>query len=66
MALFRPKEEILPRSVDHYGEFPANLDPSDLRYPGLILNTVKAGYCMFLSSPRNSIAAHKDLFESIN
>ncbi|OOQ84172.1 hypothetical protein PEBR_31628 [Penicillium brasilianum] len=65
MALFRPKEEILPDNVDHYGEIPAYLVPNDLRYPGLILNTVKAGYCMFLSSPRNSIAAHKDLFETL-
>jgi thioester reductase-like protein len=48
------------------GEPLAYTGPNDLRYPALVLGAVKAGYCMFLPSPRNSIAAHKHLLEAIN
>lgn len=49
-----------------YGEPLAYIGPNDLRYPALVLGAVKAGYCMFLPSPRNSIAAHKHLLKAIN
>jgi thioester reductase-like protein len=48
------------------GEPLAYIGPNDLRYPALVLGAVKAGYCMFLPSPRNSITAHKHLLETIN
>ncbi|KAF3391263.1 Iterative polyketide synthase CazM [Penicillium rolfsii] len=48
------------------GEPLAYIGPNDLRYPALVLGAVKAGYCMFLPSPRNSITAHKHLLEAIN
>ncbi|RAH54357.1 NRPS-like enzyme [Aspergillus piperis CBS 112811] len=44
------------------GETLAYLGPNDLRYPALVLGAVKAGYCMFLTSPRNSAVAHQSLF----
>ncbi|KAJ5727271.1 NRPS-like enzyme [Penicillium malachiteum] len=47
------------------GEVLCYVGPNDLRYPALVLGAVKAGYCMFLTSPRNSIAAHKSLLERL-
>ncbi|RAQ49456.1 NRPS-like enzyme [Aspergillus flavus] len=44
------------------GEILAYVGPNDLRYPALVLGAVKAGYRMFLTSPRNSVAAHSSLF----
>ncbi|KAJ6103833.1 NRPS-like enzyme [Penicillium sp. IBT 16267x] len=44
----------------------AYLGPNDLRYPALILGAVKAGFCMFLPSPRNSLAAHQALLKKLN
>ncbi|KAJ5929819.1 acetyl-CoA synthetase-like protein [Penicillium verhagenii] len=48
-----------------HGEMLAYLGPNDLRYPALVLGAVKAGYCMFLTSPRNSIAAHQSLLDKL-
>ncbi|KAL4894674.1 acetyl-CoA synthetase-like protein [Aspergillus ambiguus] len=48
------------------GEILAYIGPSDLRYPALVLGAVKAGYCIFVPSPRNSAAAHQKLFEKLN
>jgi thioester reductase-like protein/acyl-coenzyme A synthetase/AMP-(fatty) acid ligase/aryl carrier-like protein len=39
--------------------------PNDLRYIVLVLAAVKAGYVLFLNSPRNSVAAHVKLFERL-
>ncbi|GLB20862.1 putative NRPS-like protein biosynthetic cluster [Aspergillus tubingensis] len=47
------------------GEILAYLGPNDLRYPALVLGAVKAGYCMFLTSPRNSAVAHQSLFTKL-
>ncbi|OJJ48921.1 hypothetical protein ASPZODRAFT_1354781 [Penicilliopsis zonata CBS 506.65] len=44
----------------------AYIGPNDLRYNTLVLGAVKAGYKMFLSSPRNSIAAHSHLFKLLD
>ncbi|KAL4874683.1 acetyl-CoA synthetase-like protein [Aspergillus karnatakaensis] len=38
---------------------------NDLRYPGLIVAAVKAGYTVFCTSPRNSPAAHASLFQVV-
>ncbi|KAL3465624.1 hypothetical protein BJX64DRAFT_50149 [Aspergillus heterothallicus] len=46
-------------------EILAYVGPNDLRYPALVLGAVKAGYVMFLTSPRNSVAAHKSLLEKL-
>ncbi|PYI07034.1 acetyl-CoA synthetase-like protein [Aspergillus sclerotiicarbonarius CBS 121057] len=48
------------------GEILAYVGPNDLRYPALVLGAVKAGYRMFLTSPRNSVAAHNSLFKRLN
>lgn len=48
------------------GQVLAYLGPNDIRYPALVLGAVKAGYCMFLTSPRNSTAAHKSLLNELN
>ncbi|KAL2785317.1 acetyl-CoA synthetase-like protein, partial [Aspergillus keveii] len=47
------------------GEILAYLGPNDLRYPALVLGAIKAGYCMFLTSPRNSVGAHTSLLERL-
>ncbi|KAJ5698745.1 hypothetical protein N7462_000750 [Penicillium macrosclerotiorum] len=47
------------------GEPLAYIGPNDLRYPALVLGAVKAGYCMFYPSPRNSLAAQKSLLQNL-
>ncbi|KAK8122959.1 NRPS-like enzyme [Apiospora sp. TS-2023a] len=47
-------------------EFLAYVGPNDVRIPALGFATVKAGYSLFLTSPRNSAEAHRSLFESLN
>ncbi|CAD6582894.1 MAG: hypothetical protein ASARMPRED_001098 [Alectoria sarmentosa] len=44
----------------------AYIGPNDIRYPALILGAVKAGYKLFLPSPRNSVAAQFNLFDRLN
>ncbi|KAJ5726313.1 NRPS-like enzyme [Penicillium malachiteum] len=39
---------------------------NDLRYPALVLGAVKAGYCAFLPSPRNSVAANQSLLQKLD
>ncbi|KAJ5613188.1 NRPS-like enzyme [Penicillium lagena] len=48
------------------GEKLTYFGPNDLRYPALAIGAVKAGYCMFFTSPRNSIAAHASLLKRLN
>ncbi|PYI12696.1 acetyl-CoA synthetase-like protein [Aspergillus sclerotiicarbonarius CBS 121057] len=48
------------------GEILAYIGPHDVRYPALVLGAVKTGYCLFLSSPRNSLAAHESLFRRLD
>ncbi|KAI9927529.1 hypothetical protein MW887_003147 [Aspergillus wentii] len=48
------------------GEVLAYVGGNDLRYPALVLGAIKAGYCMFLTSPRNSAAAQQSLFKRLN
>ncbi|KAF6228467.1 hypothetical protein HO133_008197 [Letharia lupina] len=43
----------------------AYIGPNDIRYPALILGAVKAGYKLFLTSPRNSLAAQFALFGTL-
>jgi len=40
--------------------------PNDVRYPILVLGAVKAGYKLLLTSPRNSQAAHVNLFKLLD
>ncbi|OGM40164.1 hypothetical protein ABOM_011672 [Aspergillus bombycis] len=49
-----------------HGEILAYVGPNDLRYPALVLGAVKAGYCMFLTSPRNSVVAHNSLLKRLD
>ncbi|RAK95699.1 NRPS-like enzyme [Aspergillus ibericus CBS 121593] len=48
-----------------HGEILTYIGPHDVRYPALVLAAVKAGYCLFLTSPRNSVAAHESLFRRL-
>ncbi|KAI9695695.1 MAG: putative NRPS-like protein biosynthetic cluster [Bogoriella megaspora] len=41
------------------------MGPNDLRYPALVLACIKAGYILFLTSPRNSVPAHLRLLENL-
>ncbi|KAI3323034.1 acetyl-CoA synthetase-like protein [Xylariaceae sp. AK1471] len=41
------------------------IGPNDVRYCALVLAAVKTGYVMFLTSPRNSPAAHQALFDKL-
>ncbi|KAI1212188.1 putative NRPS-like enzyme [Annulohypoxylon truncatum] len=43
----------------------AYVGPNDVRLTALIIAAVKAGYVLFLTSPRNSPAAQQGLFESL-
>ncbi|OJJ97423.1 hypothetical protein ASPACDRAFT_53653 [Aspergillus aculeatus ATCC 16872] len=50
------------------GEVLTYVGPNDLRYPALILEAVKAGYCVwqtFLTSPRNSPVTHQSLLQKL-
>jgi thioester reductase-like protein len=55
--------ETLGPSRDH--EVLTYVGPNDLRYTVLVLAAVKAGYVLFLTSPRNSVAAHVKLFDRL-
>lgn len=46
------------------GETLAYVGTNDIRYPALVIGAIKAGYRMFLVSPRNSMPAYKSLFGS--
>ncbi|KAI8949814.1 putative NRPS-like enzyme [Xylaria longipes] len=48
------------------GEVLAYVGPNDVRYTALILATVKTGFRLFLTSPRNSSEAHRKLFDRLN
>ncbi|OTB17014.1 hypothetical protein K445DRAFT_311453 [Daldinia sp. EC12] len=39
--------------------------PNDVRFTAFILASIKTGYVSFLTSPRNSPAAHRSLFDSL-
>ncbi|KAK3942541.1 putative nrps-like enzyme protein [Diplogelasinospora grovesii] len=39
--------------------------PNDVRLTALVLAAIKAGYVLFLTSPRNSPAAHRALFDAL-
>ncbi|KAI1085430.1 acetyl-CoA synthetase-like protein [Whalleya microplaca] len=47
------------------GDVVTYVGPNDVRYSALMLATIKAGYVLFLTSPRNSPAAHRALFDSL-
>ncbi|KAI1357674.1 putative NRPS-like enzyme [Xylaria arbuscula] len=40
--------------------------PNDARYGALLLAAIKAGYVLFVTSPRNSIDAHRALFDHLH
>lgn len=44
----------------------AYIGPNDVRYPALVLGALKAGYCLFLLSPRNSVAANESLLKQMH
>ncbi|KAH8706029.1 hypothetical protein BGW36DRAFT_21546 [Talaromyces proteolyticus] len=48
------------------GEILPYIGLNDVRYPALIIAAVKAGYSIFVTSPRNSVAAQDHLFKQLN
>ncbi|KAI0482297.1 acetyl-CoA synthetase-like protein [Xylariaceae sp. FL0804] len=44
----------------------AYIGPNDFRYVFAFVGAIKAGFKLFLTSPRNSLAAHLALFESLD
>ncbi|KUJ12451.1 NRPS-like enzyme [Mollisia scopiformis] len=55
-----------PVSPSTYDEVLTYVGPNDFRYTVLVLAAVKVGYVLFLTSPRNSLAAHLKLFHQLN
>ncbi|KAL7625378.1 hypothetical protein AAE478_004595 [Parahypoxylon ruwenzoriense] len=49
----------------HENEVLTYVGPNDVRLTALVLAAVKAGYALFLTSPRNSQAAHRALFDAL-
>ncbi|KAI9685585.1 MAG: putative NRPS-like protein biosynthetic cluster [Bathelium mastoideum] len=41
------------------------MGPNDIHYLALVLACIKAGYILFLTSPRNSVSAHLKLLEGL-
>ncbi|KAI0438188.1 hypothetical protein F4803DRAFT_535871 [Xylaria telfairii] len=50
---------------DRRGEVVAYVGPNDIRFTALLLATIKTGYKLFLTSPRNSETAQRKLFGSL-
>ncbi|KAJ5263339.1 NRPS-like enzyme [Penicillium angulare] len=48
------------------GEVLAYVGPNDIRYPALVVGALKSGYCMFMTSPRNSAEAHRSLLKTLD
>ncbi|KAI0203260.1 putative NRPS-like enzyme [Astrocystis sublimbata] len=49
--------------VERQGEVLTYVGPSDVRFTALVLASIKTGFKLFLTSPRNSPVAHRKLFE---
>ncbi|KJZ72767.1 hypothetical protein HIM_07842 [Hirsutella minnesotensis 3608] len=59
-------DQLGPGSDNASGiEVLAYMGPNDVRYPALILAAIKAGYVLFLTSPRNSADAQRTLFNRL-
>ncbi|KAI1261602.1 putative NRPS-like enzyme [Xylariaceae sp. FL1019] len=50
---------------DRRGEVLTYIGPNDVRFTALVLATIKTGFRLFLTSPRNSAIAHRKLFEGL-
>ncbi|KAJ2978082.1 hypothetical protein NUW58_g7608 [Xylaria curta] len=48
-----------------HGDVLTYVGPNDVRLTGLLIAAIKTGYVIFLTSPRNSPAAHSALFETL-
>ncbi|KAI1329843.1 hypothetical protein F5Y16DRAFT_364823 [Xylariaceae sp. FL0255] len=48
------------------GEVLTYIGPNDVRFTALVLATIKTGFRLFTTSPRNSAVAHRRLFETLN
>ncbi|KAI1777957.1 putative NRPS-like enzyme [Hypoxylon cercidicola] len=47
------------------GEALTYVGPNDVRLTAFVIAAIKAGYVLFLTSPRNSVAAHRALFDAL-
>ncbi|KAK2603194.1 hypothetical protein N8I77_009668 [Diaporthe amygdali] len=56
-------KELWPGTEDH--PVLTYVGPNDVRLTAMILAAVKTNYVLFLTSPRNSPAAHRSLFEAL-
>ncbi|TRX91306.1 hypothetical protein FHL15_007728 [Xylaria flabelliformis] len=50
---------------DREGEVLTYVGPNDVRFTALVLATIKTGFKLFLTSPRNSPVAHRKLFDTL-
>ncbi|KAI0164070.1 hypothetical protein GGR57DRAFT_489736 [Xylariaceae sp. FL1272] len=50
---------------DRKGEVLTYIGPNDVRFTALVLATIKTGFRLFLTSPRNSAIAHRKLFDGL-
>ncbi|KAI0554221.1 putative NRPS-like enzyme [Xylaria curta] len=50
---------------DRQGEVLTYVGPNDVRFTALVLATIKTGFKLFLTSPRNSPVAHRKLFDTL-
>ncbi|KAI1178786.1 hypothetical protein F4777DRAFT_575732 [Nemania sp. FL0916] len=50
---------------DRKGEVLTYIGPNDVRFTALVLATIKTGFRLFLTSPRNSAMAHRKLFDGL-
>ncbi|KAI0388907.1 putative NRPS-like enzyme [Xylariaceae sp. FL0594] len=55
-----------PGSYGPDAEVLAYVGPNDARYGALVLAAIKAGYVLFVTSPRNSGDAHRELFAHLH
>ncbi|KAI0173508.1 hypothetical protein GGR52DRAFT_580130 [Hypoxylon sp. FL1284] len=58
----------LSKSVGHdqHEGILAYFGPNDVRFTAMVLATMKTGHGLFSSSPRNSAAAHRGLFDTLD
>ncbi|KAI1129722.1 putative NRPS-like enzyme [Nemania abortiva] len=54
-----------PGSYGPGAEVLTYVGPNDVRYGALVLAAIKTGYVLFVTSPRNSVDAHRALFDHL-
>ncbi|KAI1247026.1 hypothetical protein MGN70_010911 [Eutypa lata] len=58
-------EQLGPGRYGTHPDVLTYVGPNDARYSALVLAAIKTGYVLFVTSPRNSSAAHRALFSHL-